>query len=72
MCLRPGGLPVLRGPSSRGHVLVASGADQTLHLWQYDIPGATGPVCSSTGIPITPTEWAQYVKGASYRPPCKA
>jgi WD40 repeat protein/transcriptional regulator with XRE-family HTH domain len=58
--------------SPTGHVLVASGADQTLSSWQYDTPGAARTVCSSTGAPITPTEWAQYVKGALYRSPCKA
>ena len=57
--------------SPTGHILAASGADQTLHLWEYDTSGAAKTVCSSTGSPITPTEWAQYVKGASYRPPCK-
>jgi hypothetical protein len=44
------GLLVVRGPSSRGHVLVASGADQTLHLWQYDIPGADLPSPYTTDL----------------------
>jgi hypothetical protein len=58
-------LATLRGMDAvkvGGHVLVASGADQTLHLWQYDSLGAARRVCCSTATPITPTGWAQYVQ----------
>ena len=57
--------------SPRGHTLAASGADETLRFWEYKTSGAAMAVCSSTGDPITRTEWAQYVKGARYRPPCR-
>jgi WD40 repeat protein len=56
--------------SPRGHTLFASGADQVLSSWQYRAGQAASTVCSSTGDLVTAAAWAQYVKGAPYRPLC--
>ena len=51
-------------------VLVASGDDQTLSLWDYRPADAVRLVCAATGVPVTRSEWAEYVEGVPYRPPC--
>ncbi|MHB1553401.1 MAG: nSTAND1 domain-containing NTPase [Acidimicrobiales bacterium] len=51
-------------------VLVASGSDNTVHLWDYQPQDAARRVCALAGAPITRKEWALYVQGANYRPPC--
>ena len=52
-------------------VLVASGSDNTVHLWDYQPQDAARRVCALAGAAITRKEWALYVQGASYRPPCR-
>jgi len=51
-------------------VLVASGSDDTVHLWDYRAADAARRVCSLAGDPITRQEWALYIQGAAYQPPC--
>jgi len=55
--------------SPDGRSLVASGSDDTLHLWQYQPTDAEKLVCSLAGDPITAAEWARYIQ-APYQPPC--
>jgi len=52
-------------------VLVASGSDNTVHLWAYRADDAARRVCSLAGAPITRKDWALYIQGATYRPPCR-
>jgi WD40 repeat protein/transcriptional regulator with XRE-family HTH domain/energy-coupling factor transporter ATP-binding protein EcfA2 len=51
--------------------LVASGSDQVLHFWSFQAPDVATQVCSAAGDPITAAEWAQYVQGTRYDPPCR-
>ncbi|MGQ0776977.1 MAG: WD40 repeat domain-containing protein [Pseudonocardiales bacterium] len=54
-----------------GHdVLVAGGASETAWLWHTDPEQAAAYICATIGDPITEQEWARYVPGRSYQPPC--
>ena len=53
-----------------GDLLAASGADRTVRLWSTDPAGAARRVCAVAGDPITRDEWARYVPGMDYTPPC--
>lgn len=76
---RPASLGPLNGPtkavfaavfSPAGNTLVAGSQDTTVRLWLTSPALATRYVCSIAGTPITPSEWARYVPGLPYRPPC--
>jgi WD40 repeat protein len=76
---RPASLGSLTGPgkavfaavfSPTGNALVAGSQDGTVRLWLTSAALAASHVCSVAGIPITPAEWARYVPGLPYRPPC--
>lgn len=56
--------------SPNSQSLVASGADATLHFWNFHPSQAATKICALAGSPITRAEWTQYVPGASYAPPC--
>lgn len=56
--------------SPNGQTLAASGSGNTLYLWDYRATAAAALVCRETGDPITRSEWAQYIQGAGYQPPC--
>jgi WD40 repeat protein len=56
--------------SPNGNTLAASGADQTLHFWDYHPGQVAARVCALAGDSITRSEWAQYIQGAAYNPPC--
>lgn len=47
-----------------------TGRRMTVHLWDYQPQDAARRVCALAGAPITRKEWALYVQGANYRPPC--
>ncbi len=51
-------------------VLASSGGDDLLHLWDYQPSAAITRLCTESGQPITRAEWANYVPGVPYRPPC--
>lgn len=57
--------------SNQGHTLAASGSDRILRLWQYRASQAAKTVCALSGNSITPAEWARYVQGERYSPPCR-
>lgn len=57
--------------SPDGQTLVASGSDQTLTFWDYRTSALAARICSLTLSPITRAEWAEYVQGAPYSPPCR-
>jgi WD40 repeat protein len=76
---RPGSLGSLTGPSGTvfsvafspsGNILAAGSQDDTTRLWQATTAAAARYVCSITGSPITQAEWAQYIPGLPYNPPC--
>lgn len=56
--------------SPNGGSIVASGSDDIVRSWPSDPAIAARLVCGSAGTPITRAEWAQYVPGAAYSPPC--
>lgn len=58
------------GFDPKGPVLAASGSDNTLHFWSYQPAAAARQVCAQAGSAITRAEWASYVQGAPYHPPC--
>ena len=55
-----------------GAILVAGGHDHSVHLWNTGISATETWICQVAGQDITPQEWAQYVPGAAYNPPCPA
>jgi WD40 repeat protein/transcriptional regulator with XRE-family HTH domain len=57
--------------SPNGHTLAASGSDQVLTFWDYHPSEVATRICSLTVSPITRAEWAEYVQGAAYSPPCR-
>jgi WD40 repeat protein len=76
---RPAALGSLTGPakavfaavfSPTGNSLVAGSQDDTVRLWLTAPVPAARYVCSIAGTPITPAEWARWVPGLAYRPPC--
>lgn len=56
--------------SPDGRSLVASGSDRLLQFWDYHPRQVATRICSFAGSALTRAEWAQYVPGASYNPPC--
>ena len=56
--------------NSTGTVLAAGGVNHTVQLWNTDTRTAAAWICSVAGETITPREWAQYVPGRTYQPPC--
>jgi WD40 repeat protein/energy-coupling factor transporter ATP-binding protein EcfA2 len=77
---RPSTLGSLTGPSGTvfsvafspaGNALAAGSQDGTTRLWLATPASAAEYVCSLAGAPITRAEWAQYIPGLPYNPPCK-
>ncbi|MDE3134244.1 MAG: hypothetical protein KGL15_09275, partial [Acidobacteriota bacterium] len=51
------------------NLLVAASRDR-LTFWHYRPYQVVNRICALAGTAITPGEWAQYVPGAGYKPPC--
>jgi WD40 repeat protein/transcriptional regulator with XRE-family HTH domain len=77
---RPAPLAMLTGPTDHvytvafsplGTVLAAGSADGSVHLWDTQTAVAARAVCSMGGDPIDRSEWARYLPGTPYRPPCR-
>ena len=77
---RPKLLATLTGPARqvysvafgpRGAELAAGSADGTVRLWDTSAPAAARAVCATAGQPLTRAEWAAYLPGRRYAPPCR-
>jgi WD40 repeat protein/transcriptional regulator with XRE-family HTH domain len=77
---QPSPLATLTGPtdhvytvafSPAGSVLAAGSADGSVHLWDTSTAAAAHAVCSMGGDPIDRSEWARYLPGTAYNPPCR-
>jgi hypothetical protein len=58
---------VAYGPGGR---LAAGSRDGATWLWRATPASAAAYVCAVSGGPITAAEWARYVPGLPYKPPC--
>ena len=76
---KPVHLATLAGPSTGvfsvaftrdGRTLAAGGLNHTVQLWYTDVGTAQNFICSVIGQPLSLAEWAKYVPGRSYSPPC--
>jgi len=77
---RPSLLATLSGParqvdsiafSANGRTLAAGSADSTIRLWQTTPQAAAHLVCAMAGQAISRAQWASYLPGVSYHPPCQ-
>jgi WD40 repeat protein len=56
--------------SPAGSTLAAASNDGTVRLWDTQPRAAAADVCATAGQPLTRAEWAEYVPGRPYAPPC--
>ncbi|MBV9594079.1 MAG: helix-turn-helix domain-containing protein [Actinobacteria bacterium] len=50
--------------------LVAGSSTQTMTFWHYHPEAIATRICDVAGSPIDRTEWARYLPGIPYNPPC--
>jgi WD40 repeat protein len=76
---RPAMLATLTGPAGHvysvafspgGRALAAGSADGTVRIWDTQPSAAGKAVCATAGQPLTRAEWATYIPGVAYQPPC--
>jgi len=76
---RPRLVAALTGPAQQvwtvefsptGSTLAAASNDGTVRLWDTQPRAAAAAVCATAGQPLTRAEWADYVPGRRYTPPC--
>jgi len=48
----------------------AGSADGTVRIWDTTPSAAAATVCADSGQPISRAEWASYIPGRRYNPPC--
>jgi WD40 repeat protein/transcriptional regulator with XRE-family HTH domain len=53
-------------------ILASGGADRTTRLWNIDTGQVAAFVCATAGTPVSAAEWARYVPGKAFRPPCRS
>jgi WD40 repeat protein len=56
--------------SPDGHTLATASADDTARLWETTVDRVTARIWGITPT-ITKSEWAHYLPGLAYRPPCR-
>jgi hypothetical protein len=66
----PGGGAYTVGFRRDGHTLGAGGTGNTVWLWNTSPEQVAAGLCDTVGAPLTPAEWATYVPGPHYQPPC--
>jgi WD40 repeat protein len=54
-----------------GTALAAGSQDGTTRLWRASPASAATYVCDTAGSPLTQAEWAKYIPGLPYDPPCQ-
>jgi predicted NACHT family NTPase len=55
--------------SSDGHTLATGSDDTTARLWDTNVDRVAARICHITPA-STKAQWAQYLPGLAYRPPC--
>ncbi len=55
--------------SPDGHTLATGSTDDTARLWETSIDRVTARFCGSIPV-LTTSEWADYLPGLTYQPPC--
>jgi WD40 repeat protein/transcriptional regulator with XRE-family HTH domain len=77
---RPALIATLTGPSGQvfsvafgagGRTLAAADSAGLVWLWDTGASVAAHAVCAMAGQPLTRAEWAAYVPGQHYAPPCR-
>ncbi len=53
-----------------GATLAAGSADGTVRLWDTMARAAASGVCATAGQPLSRAEWAIFLPGRRYAPPC--
>jgi WD40 repeat protein len=56
--------------SPAGDRLASGSSDGSVRLWDLRPGRVAAMLCSSAGQPITRSEWASYIPGRPYAPPC--
>jgi WD40 repeat protein len=56
--------------SPDGQTLATGSNDETVRLWNLSVPAAIAHVCSQSSDDITASQWAKYISGRGYQPPC--
>jgi WD40 repeat protein len=76
----PALIATLTGPSGQvfsvafaagGRTLAAADSAGLVWLWDTGAGAAAHTVCAMAGQPLTRAEWAAYVPGQHYAPPCR-
>ncbi len=58
--------------SPAGTMLASGSSDGSVRLWDLNVRSAAATLCAAVGQPLTPAEWASYIPGRPYDPPCPA
>lgn len=57
--------------SPNGQMLAGAGGDSTARFWDVEPARVARDICRTQGDSITRAEWAQYIPGKAYTPPCR-
>jgi len=76
--VQPHGTPIIAANSyvysldfSRdGGTLATGSTDSSIRLWSLNVNTAISRICALSKNNLTQAQWAKYVQGESYKPPC--